>query len=173
MCMTRCLSFHFPSYLLPNIWHFFFTTLTAARETNICPWKNASKCPSHLGTEGRPDVSATGWNKFSYDKLPAPFYPPGAGNELRLLSGCGWLLGQLQDLDDLSTLHWIVRALSGTREGQVGYLEKIILRKSGNTLAEVVQGGGGVTVLEVFKKRVDVALKNVVWWGWIGWTRWP
>ena len=40
-------------------------------------------------------------------------------------------------------------------------------------MAEVVQGGGGVTVPEVFKKRVDVALKNVVWWGWIGWTRWP
>ena len=60
---------------------------------------------------------------------------------------------------------------------QVGYWEKIILRKRGMAVAQAVQGGG-VTVeplsLEVFKKRVDVALREVVSglvgvsWGWTG-----
>ena len=50
-----------------------------------------------------------------------------------------------------------------------------ILRKSGDAVARAAQGGGGVTILEVFKNRVDVALRDAVsghgrCWGWIRWS---
>ena len=38
-------------------------------------------------------------------------------------------------------------ALSCTREIQVGYQEKFLLRKSGEVLEQAAQGSGGVTIL--------------------------
>lgn len=41
---------------------------------------------------------------------------------------------------------------------------EFLLSKSGEALAQVAQGGGGVTALEVFKNHMDVALSNKVLW---------
>jgi len=53
-------------------------------------------------------------------------------------------------------------ALSCTRVVQVGYLDFFLLRKIGELLAQPAQGSGGVTVMEVFKKRAEVALSDMV-----------
>jgi len=47
-----------------------------------------------------------------------------------------WEMGKKQE----------VMALNCAGEGQVGYLEGIILRKSGEALAQIAQGGGGVII---------------------------
>ena len=46
-----------------------------------------------------------------------------------------------------------VMALNGTREVQVGYQEKFLLRKSGQTLAQVAQRSVRVTVSEGFQGK--------------------
>jgi len=55
-----------------------------------------------------------------------------------------------------------IMALSCTRVVQVGYLDFFLLRKIGELLAQPAQGSGGVTVMEVFKKRAEVALSDMV-----------
>ena len=54
-------------------------------------------------------------------------------------------------------------ASSCVGEVQVGNEETFLLRKSGQALGRAAQGGGGVTVLGVFKERSDVGLGDVVW----------
>ena len=49
-----------------------------------------------------------------------------------------------------------------TREVQVGNGETFLLRKSGQALERVAQGGGGVTVLGVLKEMLDVTLRDMV-----------
>ena len=56
-------------------------------------------------------------------------------------------------------------------EVQVGYEEKFLLRKLGNTLAQTAQGGGGVTAFGGVQDG-DVALRDMdkQVWGWVdGW----
>ena len=44
----------------------------------------------------------------------------------------------------------------------IGYQETFFLRKCGDKLEQAAQRDGGVTILGVFKKRGDVALRNMV-----------
>ena len=46
-------------------------------------------------------------------------------------------------------------------EVQAEYLKKFLLSKSGEAVAQAAQGGGAVTVPEVLKSRVGVALRDV------------
>lgn len=52
-------------------------------------------------------------------------------------------------------------ALSCAREIQVGY-EETLTWKCGQALEQADQGGGRLTILEVFKEHVDVVLRDVV-----------
>ena len=47
-------------------------------------------------------------------------------------------------------------------EVRVGNEETFLLRKSSQALGRVAQGGGGITVMGVFKERLDVVLGDTV-----------
>ena len=49
-------------------------------------------------------------------------------------------------------------------EVQVGYLEKFLLRKSSEAVAQLLREVVQSPSLEVFRNRVDVALRDMVSW---------
>ena len=56
--------------------------------------------------------------------------------------------------------------------GDSGWTLGEISSQSGRALAQAAQGGGGSAIPEVIKTPVDVALRDIVQWGWVdSWTQ--